>query len=160
MSCTGLPQSILLCFAGLVACRGGTDDVAESAPDASGASPAAAAGDSLPDAVLGVTWQWVRTVTPVERIEAAEPSRYTISLNADGGVTVQFDCNRGNGSYEVANNQITFGAFAVTRMACTDDTQDAIFMSQLGQITSYFVQDDQLFLEMPVDGGTMRFQAQ
>jgi heat shock protein HslJ len=121
------------------------------------------AADSATDAsatieLIGTGWEWVATVTPVERIEAADPTRYTLTLGEDGQASAQFDCNGGRGSYTLDGNRISFGAFATTRMGCPEDSQDSVFARQLGEITSYFIDDGQLFLEMPFDSGTMRFR--
>ena len=45
-----------------------------------------------------------------------------------------------------------------TRMACPPDSQDFLYMSQLEKVSSYFVQDGNLYLEMPYDSGTMQFR--
>jgi len=110
-------------------------------------------------ALTGTTWQWMSTVTPVESFESVDPARYTITLSSDGTVAAQFDCNRGQGSYEVTENRLSFGLFAATRMACPEDSQDSVFMGQLEEVTTFFMQDGQLFLELPYDSGTMRFRA-
>ena len=109
-------------------------------------------------APIDTSWQWVRTVTPIERIEVAEPERYTLLLKPDGRAEVGFDCNKGGGHYELAGNKLTFGPLISTRKACPADSQDAAYMSQLGRISSFFIQDGNLFLEMPMDSGTMRFE--
>lgn len=108
--------------------------------------------------LTGTRWQWVRTVTPVELIEVLEPARYTLLLHAGGQAEIQFDCNAGSGDYEIIGHQLSFGPLAATRMACPPDSQDAVFMKQLGQVTTYFVNDGILYLEMPMDSGTMRFE--
>ncbi|MGD8810502.1 MAG: hypothetical protein PVG24_12915, partial [Gammaproteobacteria bacterium] len=72
---------------------------------------------------------WVSTVTPVERIEALDPSRYTITLADDGAALAQLDCDSGRGSYEIE------------------------------EVTAYFMRDGGLFMEMPYDTGTMRLTA-
>jgi|GEM_PF-956237 len=110
------------------------------------------------DAVVGKTWQWIRTVTPVETFEAADPSRYTLALDPGGRAAVRFDCNRGGGDYEIAEGKLEFGALASTRMACPPDSQDAIYAKELSMIRSFFVEDGRLYLEMPMDGGTMHFE--
>ena len=109
--------------------------------------------------LFGNTWEWVETVTPVERFAADDPERYSITLSSDGSVSAQFDCNGGQGTYAIDEHRIEFGVFAATRMACPDDTQDFVFESQLGEVSTYFIQDGQLFLELPFDSGTMRFRA-
>jgi heat shock protein HslJ len=128
--------------------------VAGGCGDGSAGGPGAAPME--PD-VVGIRWQWMGTTTPVERIDVAEPSRYTLRLQADGGAAIEADCNGGGGSYELADNRIGFGPLVATRMACPPDSQDAVYLRQLGEVTSYFVEGGELYLEMPYDSGTMRF---
>jgi heat shock protein HslJ len=111
-----------------------------------------------PDAAIGRRWQWTRTVAPVEHIVVEQPQRYTLLLNEDGRAEIQFDCNQGGGSYQIGDGKLSFGPLISTRMACPSDSQDAVYMAQLGRVTSFFVEDGVLFLEMPMDSGTMRFE--
>lgn len=149
--------TVLICTSFLVlpACEKATN-----APIAGDATVASNSGSSPGQVVVAeeVLWEWVGTVTPVERIEVQRPDHYTLRLQADGTAVMQFDCNRGSGGYEISANQITFGPMVSTRMACPSDSQDFLFMSQLEKITSYFIQDGNLFLEMPYDSGTMHFR--
>ncbi|WP_281492205.1 META domain-containing protein [Desulfosarcina cetonica] len=112
-----------------------------------------------PQSVVGKTWQWESTITPVEKISVPEPERYTLLLMADGKARVRFDCNRGGGDYKIAAGQLTFGPLISTRMACPQDSLDAPFMRDLQRAASFFVQDGRLFLELPYDSGTMRFRS-
>ncbi len=111
-----------------------------------------------PDAAIGKLWQWEETVTPVERVKALAPERYTLQLQADGHAAVRFDCNRGGGGYKIEAGRLAFGPMVSTMMACPPGSQDRRYAKDLGQITSFFVEGDQLYLEMPVDSGTMRFR--
>jgi heat shock protein HslJ len=120
-------------------------------------APLPPARDTTPNAI-GTVWQWVGTQTPVERTVVEDPTRYTLELRPDGRAQVRFDCNNGAGSYDIADGQLSFGPLMSTRMACPDDTQDHVFMSQLEKVSSYFLRDGELFLEMPYDSGTMRFR--
>jgi heat shock protein HslJ len=43
-------------------------------------------------------------------------------------------------------------------MACPPDTQDASFMRDLQRVASFFIERGELYLELPVDSGTMRFR--
>jgi heat shock protein HslJ len=110
------------------------------------------------EAVVGTTWQWVGTVTPVEQIEVPEPERYTFRLMEDGTLQAQFDCNRGGGSYEIENGHISFGPMTSTRMACPEDSLDQLFMRDLQRAVIFFMQDGMLYLDLPYDSGTMRFR--
>jgi heat shock protein HslJ len=127
--------------------KSGPVDVAEDDGDESGGN-----------AVFDVEWQWVRTVTPVEEIDAREPDRYTVIFRPEGRAEMLFDCNRGQGSYTIEGNKLTLGPLIATRMACPDDTQDFVYMDFLQRVTSFFMRDDGLYLELPMDSGTMHFQ--
>ena len=111
-----------------------------------------------PAAITGIAWEWVSTTTPVERTVVEEPGRYTILLQPSGKLEAQFDCNRGGGDYEIAAGRLSFGPMFSTRIACPPDSLDAPFMRDLERVTSFFVRDGELFLEMPVDSGTLRFR--
>jgi heat shock protein HslJ len=108
---------------------------------------------------LDVTWQWLRFRSPVEHITVDAPERYTIQFGRDGRVAVRADCNRGTASYSVsADRRIALGPIVLTRMMCPPGSQDARFINELGRATSYFMEDGYLFLELPVDSGTLRFR--
>jgi len=125
------------------------------------AAPSQASGPARstdPQAVLGKTWQWERTVTPVEKIEVPNPENYTILLKDGGKVEARFDCNRGGGTYEIAAGKLSFGPLMSTRMACPEGTLDASFMRDLARVATFFVEEGSLYLELPLDSGTMRFR--
>lgn len=111
-----------------------------------------------PRFVRNRTWQWIGTITPVEKITVPAPERYTIRLTDDGKVHARFDCNRGGGTYDISDGKLSFGPLMSTRMACPEGTLDAPFMRDLGRVTSFFVLDGELYLELPFDSGTMRFR--
>jgi heat shock protein HslJ len=111
-----------------------------------------------PQSVLNKTWQWVSTITPVEKITVLEPERYTILLKADGKAQIRFDCNRGGGEVQISPGKLSFGPLMSTRMACPSDTLDGPFMRDLQRVASFFVQDGLLYLELPYDSGTMKFR--
>lgn len=139
-------------------------DADAPAPDTAEAAAPAPAAESMPERsrepadVVGVTWEWVGTVTPVERIDVPEPGNYTVHLEPGGAARARFDCNRGTGSYEIGTGTIAFGPLAATRMACPEGSLDGRFMKDLGQVSSYFVEGGELYMELPVDSGTLRFR--
>jgi heat shock protein HslJ len=111
-----------------------------------------------PQMVLHQTWQWVATITPVEKITVQNPERYTIRLMDDGKVQARFDCNGGGGNYEISAGRLSFGPLISTRMACPKDSLDGPFMRDLQRVSSFFIEGGELYLELPLDSGTMRFQ--
>jgi len=111
-----------------------------------------------PQSVLNKTWQWVSTITPVEKIEVPNPERYTIILTDDGKLQARFDCNRGGGEFKISPGKLSFGPLMSTRMACPPDTLDGPYMRDLQRVTSFFLQNEVLYLELPYDSGTMKFR--
>ena len=125
---------------------------------ATGALPGENTRSRDPQSVLQKTWQWVLTITPVEKIAVSNPERYTVMLTDDGKLQARFDCNRGGGEYEISEGKLSFGPLMSTRMACPPDTLDGPFMRDLQRVTSFFLQDGLLYLELPYDSGTMKFR--
>jgi heat shock protein HslJ len=111
-----------------------------------------------PEIIVGKTWQWISTISPVGKITVTTPDRYTILLHPDGKIQARFDCNRGGGNYEITKGKLSFGPMMTTRMACPPDTLDAQFMRDLQRVSSFFLEGGQLYLELPLDSGTMRFK--
>ena len=115
-------------------------------------------GSTEPASIYNQTWQWESTVTPVEKITVHEPERYTVTFSEDGSAAMRFDCNRGRGNFTLTENRLSFGPMISTRAACQEDSLDASFMRDLGRVSSFFIKDGNLYLELPMDSGTMRFR--
>jgi heat shock protein HslJ len=111
-----------------------------------------------PQSVLNKTWQWVSTITPVEKIAVSNPERYTIILTDDGKLQARFDCNCGGGEFKISPGKLSFGPLMSTRMACPEDSLDRPFMRDLQRVVSFFVENGMLYLELPYDSGTMKFR--
>ncbi|MGR8932334.1 MAG: META domain-containing protein [Gammaproteobacteria bacterium] len=109
-------------------------------------------------AVIGKTWQWQGTVTPVEKINVKQPERYTLRFDEKGRLQARFDCNRGGGSYQISESKVSFGPLMSTRMACPNDSLDDIYIKQLQDVNSFFLEGDSLYLELPFDSGTLQFK--
>ena len=88
-----------------------------------------------------------------------DPKMYTLSLTDDGKVAVQFNCNRGMGSWQVQPNEdgtsgrINFGPLAMTKMLCPPPSMDQHITSHTEYITSYVVKGDRLYFSLMADGG-------
>ena len=86
---------------------------------ATGGQPDENTHSTAPQSILNKTWQWVSTITPVEKIAVSNPERYTIILKDDGKLQARFDCNRGGGEYEISEGKLSLGPLMSTRMATT-----------------------------------------
>jgi heat shock protein HslJ len=135
-------------------------------PESTGQPPApyrerADADSTLPSDVLDATWQWVSFTTPVEQIQVDQPERYTIRFERGGRAALHADCNRGMTSYSAGRDRrITFRPITLTRAMCSPGSLSDRFAREVGRASSYFLKDGDLFLELPVDSGTLRFKRQ
>jgi heat shock protein HslJ len=111
-----------------------------------------------PQLIITKTWQWVSTITPMEKICVPNPENYTILLTAEGKLQAKFDCNGGGGNFTIAEGKLSFGPLLSTRMACPPGSLDSQFVRDLQRVDSFFTQDGVLYLELPYDSGTMRFR--
>ena len=109
-----------------------------------------------PQTILDKQWQWESTITPVEQITVGTPENYTILLKADNKVQVRFDCNRGGGSFEISLGKLSFGPMMSTRAACPPGSLDFRFAKDLQRVISFFTRNNNLYLELPYDSGTMK----
>jgi len=90
---------------------------------------------------------------------AEPPENYTVEFMDDGSMAVQADCNRGRGSFTTsAEGRLGIAPIATTLAACPEGSIGGEFTQALSNANSYFFQDDQLFVEMLFDSGTLRFK--
>jgi len=69
-------------------------------------------------------------------------------------------CNNFFGSYERDGESLKFGPLGATRMACPEGSLEDEFVRGLSATAIYFFRDDDLFLDLKYDSGTMRFSQQ
>jgi heat shock protein HslJ len=99
------------------------------------------------DGPLGTTWAWQQSeYADGTTVAPADPSLYTITLNSDGSVAAQLDCNRGVGGYTLEGDSLTFGPMAMTAMACPPGSLDSVFGQDLAGIASFTLEGDALTL--------------
>jgi para-nitrobenzyl esterase len=148
-------------IASLLCCARGQPESVPDAPAPYRNRAEAAADSTLPSDVVDATWEWVSVTTPVEQIAIDSPDRYTIRFEAGGRAVLRADCNRGTTSFSASSERrITFRPIALTRAMCPPGSLSDRFAKEVGRATSYFVKDGDLFLELPVDSGTLRFRRQ
>jgi heat shock protein HslJ len=109
------------------------------------------------DDITGRVWMWKETVTPVEVTSVDDPVKYTIELLPEGQFRVKADCNNGSGSYTLGDAHISFEFGPMTLAACEPGSLSDQFIKELSAAAIYFLQGDELFIDLIYDSGTMRF---
>jgi len=90
-----------------------------------------------------------------------DPARYTMTLNADGTVALQLDCNRASGTWssepaaDGTSGALTFGPLAMTRAFCPPPSMDQSIAMQLGFVRSFVRSGGRLHLALMADGGIL-----
>ena len=109
--------------------------------------------------LTGITWQWVQTVyADFSHEDATDPSRYTVTFGTDGQLTAKLDCNSGGGPYTLDGANLTIGLLISTQMGCPADTQGSVFASDLGNVTTWDIENGQLSLNLGSGDGVMIFR--
>lgn len=91
-------------------------------------------------------------------LTANPPQNYTAEFSDKGEVIVQADCNRAVGEFTLEDDgriAITMGA--TTLAACPPESISNEFLQALNNANLYFFQNDDLFIDLKFDSGTMQF---
>jgi heat shock protein HslJ len=110
-----------------------------------------------PSDAVGGAWQLVSIQRNGSNpITVADPSRYTLQLDADGRVRVKSDCNSCGGSYTLSGSALQFSPLACTRAFCGEASLDSIYSQALDGTKTVSVNDSTLTLTG--NGATLQFK--
>lgn len=107
--------------------------------------------------LVGTVWELQQILYNNDTLlEPANPEDYTIEFFEDGTIGVVADCNVVGGTYDPESSDfITLGPS--TLAACPPDSIDDEYREGLESAVIYFFQDGDLYMDLPVDTGTMMF---
>lgn len=110
--------------------------------------------------VLVGSWQLVKFVdSNGQSIVPDDKTKYTLTFDTQGQVSVRFDCNRGTGKWATASKgEIHFEALALTQAACPAGSLHDRLVKDWPRIRSYTQQNGQLFLALAAEGGSYHFE--
>jgi heat shock protein HslJ len=112
----------------------------------------------------GTSWQLVgiQSMDDAQGLRRpADPSRYTLTLQADGKAVLQLDCNRAMGPWQVepsaepSNGVFRFGPLASTKALCPEPSLGELLARQLPYVRGYLLRDGRLNLSLLADGGIL-----
>lgn len=103
------------------------------------------------------SWRWESLVSAADKIAIEEPERYTLELQSGGKALVRADCNRGQAAYKLDGRAIAIKVSAMTKVACPSGTLGERFLKALESAVGQRIRGDSLFLDLPGEGGTMKF---
>lgn len=108
--------------------------------------------------LLGTTWtlQRIRFADGSERVPE-DPTRFTLTLAADGSAALQVDCNRAAGRFDLDDARLSFGPLAATRAYCGPDSLDETYLEQIAIVVGYRFEDGALLLTTSMDVALLVF---
>jgi heat shock protein HslJ len=115
--------------------------------------------ETLPEALTGTVWRLVEFRSSddgIGRQRPEDPSLYTMSLETNGVVTMNLDCNRATGTWTATTigGSFGFGALRMTRVVCRQPSLDAQIARHAEYVSSFLLRDGLLHLNLVADGGT------
>ena len=90
-------------------------------------------------------------------IEVDNPSNYTLEFLPDGQLSIKADCNRARGNYTQEGSSISIEIGPTTRAMCPPESISDQYLKELQSATIFFFQDDNLYIDLKFDTGTMKF---
>ncbi|GMQ78959.1 MAG: hypothetical protein BMS9Abin02_1508 [Anaerolineae bacterium] len=109
--------------------------------------------------ITGIEWLWIAFADPAEGLLTIdEPEDYTFALLPNNRVLIKADCNEAEGIYTLEESAITISIEVTTSENCGADSKWELFVRYLNDAALYFVQEEDLFIDLIYDSGTMRFE--
>lgn len=102
-------------------------------------------------------WRWEGMVSSGDKVDVDQPDRYTLDLQGGGKAAVRADCNRGQAAYKFDGRAAAFKMATMTRSACGSGSLAERFVKSLEAVNGHRVRGDSLYLDLPGEGGTMKF---
>ena len=112
------------------------------------------------EALAGKSWRLVQIMSMDDNTyKPEEGSQYTLTFDADGGMQIRADCNRGTGSWESTTaGKLTFGRIVATQSQCPPGSLRDRYMAQFPWVRSYVMRGGNLFLATMADGSIVEFE--
>ena len=103
------------------------------------------------------SWRWEGLVSSADKIQIEQPERYTLDLQTGGKALVRADCNRGQAAYKLDGRTIAIKVSAMSKVACAPGSLSERFVKSLEAGVGQRVRGNNLFIDLPGEGGTMQF---
>lgn len=111
-----------------------------------------------PGADLIGTWKWTgATMNDGTKYTPSNPNQYTVTFQESGTLTVNADCNTGNGTYTTNGSSLSISIPVMTQALCPPESLSTEFVQLLTRSGSYVVQGSTLRIDLQADSGTMTF---
>ena len=123
--------------------------------------PGLASAQSTPGAdapLAGTAWRWHEFQSSNDTMVTPEPDQPgLIVFRPDGVLVVATNCAAGEGTWVESPEGIDLDLSAVDQTDCPENSATALLLRDLDMSTSYVLDDGNLFIALPMDGGIHEF---
>jgi len=129
--------------------------VETSSQEVSGEAGAAEATSDI----VGIIWNWEQFQDTAEQndIVVPYPPAYQLELLPDGNFRAKADCNLVSGTYTLDGASLTLGLGPTTMAECGPGSLYNKYLRLLGDVVTYVREGDNLYLNLKMDAGNMKF---
>ncbi|MEC4748114.1 META domain-containing protein [Methylomicrobium sp. Wu6] len=115
---------------------------------------------SLNSMITGIVWKWkhFKGTSESRHFVIGDPNKYTLILLPNGSYRAKADCNRMQGRYTLDGRRIKIGPGAATLAECEPGSRYAEYLKDLTEAVSFVVHDNQLVLNLVMDGESLVFE--
>ncbi len=121
----------------------------------------AAQGQSTPDAaspLTGTAWQWHEFQSSNDTIVTPAGDQLDLLVfRPDGVVEIATACATGEGAWVDTADGLDIDLTDLDEADCAEDSATALLLRDLDMSTSYVLEDGDLFIALPMDGGIHQF---
>ncbi len=108
-----------------------------------------------PPSFAGKTFFWQSSLYGNDTQEGPnEAAAYSITFNKDWTLTIHSDCNETGGFFGIKGTQLTIRPNLPAR-TCSSQSLSPVFLRDLGDAVHFLFQDQNLYLDLIYDSGTM-----
>jgi len=108
--------------------------------------------------LVGPVWRWLHS--RYNNDTQAKPDKsdnYTVQFLGNGEVNIKADCNLKGGTYKIDDKRLSIAIVRTTAAACTPNSLEEGFKRDLSAAAIYFFKDNELYIDLKYDSGTMKF---
>ncbi len=109
--------------------------------------------------IVGIIWNWEQFLDTAEQndIIVPYPAAYQLELLPDGTFAAKADCNLAGGTYTLDGTSLTLQLGPTTMAECEPGSLYNEYLRLLGDVVTYVREGDNLYLNLKMDAGDMKF---
>lgn len=101
------------------------------------------------ETLIAHSWKWIATFDAENKyVEAKEPEKFILTFDANGQFASTTDCNNVSATYTTSESAISFGPIMMTKMTCSNSSQEDIYVEMLGKINEYAIDQNTLMITL------------